>query len=165
MKIELTETLQQNGDDEYPIWHLRHGLEIFEINNVFEGAVLQCNWVGIDNKFLEVMYADWDGLELFAIMNLKAEMIFKGIRSIEKYIEAEQIFIVEITGRAIEDQSIDYNLPLDDWNMAVINNYGDFIIPPKYPSIYFDEETQTFLGNGKGGFKDRYSLDGKHISF
>lgn len=111
------------------------------------------------------MYADWDSLELFAIVNLNGEIIMKGIRSIEKYIEAKQIFIVEITGRAFEEKGIDSNLASDDWNTAVINNFGDIIIPPDYSSICFEEETQTFIGNRSGGAKVRFDLNGFRVKY
>lgn len=163
MKAKLSETSEGFGDDEHTLWRLNNGDEIITINNIFGGSATECGWIGIDNKFLEVMYCDWDSLELFAIIDLKGKIIIKGLRSIEKYIETEQIFIVEITGRAIEGESIYFDLPYDEWKMAVIDRFGNFIIPPSYFHISFDEETQTFTGDNYNFLKDRYTVKGEHI--
>ena len=69
-----------------------------------------------------------------------------------------------MSGFALGYEETEYDLAPDDWKMAVINKHGDYIIPPKYTHIDFEEDEDIFYANNNDRENIRkFSLDGTLI--
>jgi len=165
MKVELKSKKEIIDDEEITIWQLdkNDGAIVITINKLFDDTICECDWLDDKHKFLQVMYSDWDSNELFAIVNTDGEIIRDAIRSVEEYIEKPQLFIVEMSGFGLGSEASEHDLSADDWKMAVINRYGEFVIEPIYPKIYFEDEESTFYADNYTGEKIKYSVDGKKV--
>jgi hypothetical protein len=129
MKIELKSTQELIDDVEVTIWWLdkNEGAIVYNINKLLNEDVIEC-WFENNQKYIEVMYSDWDSNELLAIINTHGHVIRKGIQSIEKFLEEQELFIISITGMGLGGEALYYNLADDDEKMAVIDSNGKFII-------------------------------------
>lgn len=152
-------------DEEVTVWQLDNndGAKVITINKLFKDEVLDCEWLDCNEDFLLVMYSDWDSNELYAIVDTNGVIIRDAIRSIECCVESANLIIVEMSGFGMGDEAAEYHLAADDWKMGVINQYGEFIIDPKYLTIYFDEQENVFCAGNHSGDELRYTIEGEKI--
>lgn len=162
MKIKLKSEQQIIDDDEITVWILDkgNGTIIININKLFNDTINECDWLDDGHQFLQVMYSDWDDNELFAIVNTNGEIIRNGIRSVEDFLEKQNLFIVEMSGVGMGDEASEYGISKDDWKMAVINKNGDFVVPPEFNDIWFDEDENLFYADDK----HKFTIDGKELN-
>ena len=153
MKTIITSTEEIVQNEKVIIWRIEKndGAILININKLIDEGISECRWQDEKQKFLIVEYNDWDSNELIAIVTKEGRIIKKGIRSIEYFVDRYELFIITITGLALDFDAIEYNLENDEWNMAVIDKYGEFFIPPHYDSISYDEEDNIFYAEGSHG--------------
>ncbi|HPT72169.1 MAG TPA: hypothetical protein PLE74_07800 [Candidatus Cloacimonadota bacterium] len=146
MSTNITTTIETVEGENVTVWRIEkdEGAIVININKILGEDVTDCHWEGNHQTYLIAEYSDWDSNELWAIIDANGQLIKKGIRSIEQYIAKYQLFIVEMSGFALGYEATEYDLAPDDWKMAVINKHGDYIIPPKYPQIDFEEGDDFF---------------------
>ena len=146
MKTIITSTEEIVQNEKVIIWRIEKndGAILININKLIDEGISECRWQDEKQRFLIVEYNDWDSNELIAIVTKEGRIIKKGIRSIEFYVDSSELFIISITGSALDFDAIDYNLENDEWNMAVIDKYGEFFIPPHYDNISYDEDEKVF---------------------
>jgi hypothetical protein len=67
------------------------------------------------------------------------------------------MFIINISGYGLGTEAPIHDLASEELKMAVINKYGEFIIPPKFANINFDEDENILYAENYGS-KNKYSL-------
>lgn len=154
MEVQLIEKCTLiDGVEEIRTWHLNkgNGAVIISISKLFDHHVLECNWIAEDKKFLEVMYGNWEGSELWAIVDCNGNIVKKSLREINEYIPAFDVFLVIMCRFDMEDDAHLYFLDGEDDKVAVINRCGDYIVEPTNSHVYFDDEDNTFFVRNYSG--------------
>ncbi len=165
MKIELQTKIEIINGEEFTIWQLNKndGAIVITLNKTFDYEIIECGWLDDKQQFLEIMYGDFNGNELFAIINKHGTVVRDAIRGIMKYLEGPQLFIVEMSGSGMGIEGMQYGLGEDEWKFAVVNAYGHFVIPPEYWAIYFDDEENTFYSDKYFGKEVNFTIKGEKI--
>jgi hypothetical protein len=59
-------------------------------------------------------------------MNVEGEIIRKGILSVEEVLDKPQLFIVQMSGAAMDSEvsEFEFGLAANDWKMAVLDKFG-----------------------------------------
>ena len=98
-------------------------------------------------------------------MNVEGEIIRKGILSVEEVLDKPQLFIVQMSGAAMDSEvsEFEFGLAADDWKMAVLDKYGEFTIEPCYDAIWLEEGETFFCATGRNGDEYRFSLAGERV--
>ena len=168
MNVKLISTEELIDDEEVTVWRLDkgNGRVIININkslNNKRDSITECEWLDEGHRFIQVNYSDWDSRELIAIMNVQGEIIRKGILSVEEVLDKPQLFIVQMSGAAMDSEAavFEFGLAADDWKMAVLDEYGEFIIEPSYDAIWLEKDETFFCATGRNGDEYRFSLDGE----
>ncbi|SFI54987.1 hypothetical protein [Halpernia frigidisoli] len=139
------------------------GTIIINISKLFEESAIECFWLDDNRQYLGVMHGNWEGSELFGIVNTNGKIIRKCLHNIEEYIPQGNHFIIMVSDLSLPDDNWEYQLVPGDHKMAVIDRYGDFVIPPIYSSIKFFDDENCYYGNNYNGDLHQYSLYGKRI--
>jgi hypothetical protein len=164
MKTTITSTAEIIDEEEVNIWRIdkNNGTILININCLLDEGVSDCRWQDDEQKYLIAEYYDWTGNEVCAIIKNDGQIIKRDIRSIENYIDNYELFIITITGLQLDFDAIEYNLKNDEWNMAVIDRYGDFFIPPDYDNISYDEDENVFcIKDYKNGSEIKIPIEKK----
>jgi hypothetical protein len=159
MKTIITSTEEIVDNETVNIWRIdkNDGTILINLNKLIGEGISECRWQDEKQKILIVEYIDWDSNELIAIVTKDGQIIRKGIRSIEEYIDKYGVFIIIISGFGLGNEAPIYDLDEDDWKMAAINKYGEFIIPPKFDRINFDEDDNILYAENYG-IENKFSL-------
>jgi len=165
MKIELISKEEHIDNDIVYNWFIikNNGAITIHLNKIIEETISECSFIDKNNKYIEVLYSDWDSNELCAIVNADGEVIKTGIKSIEEFYEEYDLFRVILSGFAIASELIEFGLPSDDDYWAVIKWNGEYIINPNYGNIIYDEDDNYFIASSRGGNKYKYSINGERI--
>jgi hypothetical protein len=155
------------GESESTEWLINRddGAITISIDKIMSDEVIECFWLDNDHEMIQVFYSSWNGSELWAIINIFGNIIRDGIRSIEEVIEHQKAIVVEMSGFGMGDDAREFDLDYDDWKMAVINQHGSFIIPPKYNKIWFDDSTNLFFAKNYGASETAYNVRGMKVEF
>jgi hypothetical protein len=158
LKTEII-TYEDNDKNTKYILNKGDGTIIIDLEKLLDATISECEWLGENKNYLELMYLEWDSTEHFAIVSNNGEIVKKGILKIHHYISKINVFVVLITGFGLgENDATYYNVDHDDQKMAVIDEYGKFILTPEFNKIkYFDDE-DVFYADGH-----IYDFDGKFI--
>ncbi len=126
-----------------------NGTIVIDLEKLLNATVSECEWLGEDKSYLQVMYGEWEGTDHFAIVSKDGDLVKKGIKEIYHFIPGVKLFVVMFTGFGLgENDRAYYSVANDDWKMGVINRYGDYILEPKFNKIqYFDDE-ELFYADG-----------------
>ena len=156
MRIEIEPKYEIIDDEEVAIWKIynQDGTLLVNLDLALDEGISECYWNDETRQFIIVEYYDWDTNELIAILNRNGQIIRKGIKSIEEYLEKYKLFIISIAGLGLGDEAFEYNLAFDDTKMAVINQFGDFHIFPYYDDVSFDEEENLFHARNYGSERE-----------
>jgi hypothetical protein len=165
MHIELRKIEETIDGNEITTWQIDrdYGAIVITLNKVFKKPIIECNWLDDKHEFLELMYAEWNSLEIFAIIRSDGFVVRDAIRAIQNYIQEFGLFIVEMSGFGMGGEAREYDLEGDDWKMGVINRYGDFLVNPEYYNISFDEIERVFIADNYHKNPDKFSVSGKMI--
>lgn len=166
MHIELGKIEEIKDGNEIINWQIDidYGTKVISINKLLNKSIIECDWLDDKHEYLEVMYAEWNSLELFAIVRSDGILVRDAIREVQEYIEELDLFIVEMSGFGMAGESMEYDLADDDWKMGVVNRHGDFIVKPEYIKVSFDEQEGVFIADNNFKEKDEFSISGKKIS-
>ena len=160
MNIELIseETIIEN--DEVTSWKLDkgNGAVITDLTKLLNLEIIECNWLDDTRRYLMVMHSEYDSMEHFAIVSNEGRLIKKNIKEIHHVMQKEELFVVQFSGFGLgEEDAAYYNVGQDDWKMAVIDKYGDYVLAPEYNSIRYYEDEEVLYADGniydfKGNF-------------
>ncbi|MEI6348874.1 MAG: hypothetical protein WCP69_13080 [Bacteroidota bacterium] len=149
-------------NEETTIWTIVNNNVSIEINELFD-SVSDCNWLDKKHNFIEVNYSDWTENDLVAILTSDGEIIRDAIYCIEEIIEEHYLFIVRMSGAAMEEASY-YGIASDEKKCGLIDQCGDFIIDPDFLSMEYDKEENIIYASNYTPYEFMYSLDGKQIT-
>jgi hypothetical protein len=149
-------------NEETTIWTIVNNNVSIEINELFD-SVSDCNWLDKKHNFIEVNYSDWTENDLVAILTSDGEIIRDAIYCIEEIIEEHFLFIVRMSGAAMEEASY-YGIASDEKKCGLIDQCGDFIIDPDFLSMEYDKEENIIYSSNYTPYEFMYSLDGKQIT-
>lgn len=131
--------------------------KIGEINltELIEESIQEVHFIGNNSNFIQVNYSNWDSMELCAIVNTHAQIVFKNIYSIECFIENKEYFICTIKSDYIdENQFYFYGLEMDEYYNFMINSNGEILISFTNESLEYElNENMVFVGK-----KNKYNL-------
>ena len=166
MQLELTSTEEIVNDEEVTVWRIvrNGGQEDIILNGLFRDGISECSWLDEERKLISVFYVDWDGNEVYAMVNSAGEILRKGITMIEDVVADEQLFIIQVTGLGLGDEASDYGLHSDNLRMAVVNRDGEFVISPEYERIRYEEDEKLFYADTALKGECKFGIDGKTIS-
>ncbi|MBQ4915284.1 hypothetical protein J8L85_12600 [Maribacter sp. MMG018] len=135
-----------------------NGTILIDLEKLLNATVTECEWLGEDKSYLELMYYEWDSTEHFAIVSKDGDLVKKGIKEIHHYIPEVELFVVMFTGFGLgENDSAYYSVANDDWKMSVINRYGDYILEPIFNKIqHFDDEELFYVDGSVYNFKGEF---------
>lgn len=163
MEVQLLEKCTLiDGVEEIRTWEINrgNGALTISISELFDHHVLECDWIDKDRKFLGVMYSNWEGSELYAIVDCNGNIVKRSLREITEYIPAFDLFLVIMCRFDMEDDAYLYFLDGEDDKVAVINRCGDYIVEPTNSRVYFDDEGNTFfVGNYTGTVGRKVSVN------
>lgn len=138
-----------------------NGTIIINLNKLLDSGVSDCRWIDDKNKYLQLMYSEWDNTEHFAILKANGDIIKKGIKEIHNYIPNVNLFVVMFSGFGLGvNDATNCNVADDEWKMAVIDKYGRFVLEPIYNRIqYFDDEDVLYADDKIYSFGGKFLRD------
>jgi hypothetical protein len=166
MHIELRKIEEIIDGIEITTWQIdrNYGALVITLNKILNKSIIECEWLDDKHNYIQVMYSEWNSLELFAIFRSDGIIVRDAIREVQKYIEELDLFIVEMSGYGMAGEGLEYDLADDDWKIGVVNRHGDFIVNPEYIKVSFDEQERVFIADNNFKEKDEFSASGKKIS-
>jgi hypothetical protein len=166
MHIELRKIEEIINGNEKTTWQIDrdYGAIVITINELLNKFIIECEWFDDKHEYLEVMYSEWNSLELFAIVRSDGIIVRDAIREVQEYIEELDLFIVEMSGFGMAGEGMEYDLADDDWKMGVVNRHGDFIVKPEYNKVSFDEQERIFIADNNLKEMNQFSVSGSKIS-
>jgi len=160
MNIELISEEILIDNEELTTWKLDkgNGTIITDLTKLLDLEIIECNWLDDTRKHLIVMHSEYDSMEHFAIVSNEGRLVKKGIKEIHQVIQKEELFVVLFSGFGLgEEDSTYYNVGHEDFKMAVIDEYGVYVLPPQYNSIkYYDDEDVLYADGSIYDFKGNF---------
>jgi hypothetical protein len=68
-----------------------------------------------------------------------------------------------MSGLGMGDDAMEFDLAPDDWKWAVINKWGEFVIPPEFDKIGFEPFGNYFVAISRMGREFKFGIDGKRL--
>jgi hypothetical protein len=164
--VELIEREEVVDGSEITVWYLKRNGKEINVNALFNGHVSECYWLDKNKNYLQVSYNDWDSSEYIAIVSSFGRIQRNGIQEVIEVLDNYDRIIVVMSGNGMGDEAVEYMIKEDDSAWAVIDFSGDFIIPPKFTSISFDEDESVFMAEKSGwsgSYESKFDLNGTEI--
>lgn len=135
-------------------WYIKTSDDnLIHLNPILDENIIEVDFLDDDKKYVSVMYSNWDSMELKAIIDLKGNIVYSGINSIEQYISEHDLFIIELNSEYINAESVSYfGLQTDTIYYTVIDSNGKLLMD--FNTNYVSYEEELFYVNRK-----EYTLD------
>jgi hypothetical protein len=158
-------TVVQDDLEEEVIWEIVENEGAIVINLVKNTGleISECYWVDESRTYLQAKYSHWTSMELFALIDQNGSIVAKSISEVAEYIVDKDLFIVVFSGHDTTDQFFGEILDNDDLKYAVVNGYGELVIPMQDWVIRYLEEGRVFVCEQRGGDSKVYDLKGRVI--
>lgn len=133
MKLEIL------SDDKN--WYIKTSEDnLIHLNPILDEDIIEVNFLDDDKKYVSVLYSNWDSMELRAIIDLKGNIVYSGINSIEQYIPEYDLFIIELNSEYINAETEAYfGLQTDTIYYTVIDSNGKLLIDFSKNYVSFED--------------------------